>query len=62
MRGSQNKNNPQMKVMKPDLIFEDKPEKIVEESFDDNEKVKSKKRKWFRRILDIIETIFFAVR
>jgi hypothetical protein len=49
-----------MKETKPDLIFEDKREKTEDESFNDNEKAKSKRGKWLKWILKIIDTIFTA--
>jgi len=50
-----------MKDMKPDLIFEDKIERTEDESFDDNERAKPKRRKWLKWILNIIDTIIIAV-
>jgi hypothetical protein len=49
-----------VKEEKSNLVFEDKREKLEDESFDDNEKAKSKRRKWLKWILNIIDSIFFA--
>jgi len=52
--------NPQMKDIKPDLVFEDKIESTEDETFDENGKAKTKRRKWIRWILNIIDNIFAA--
>ena len=49
-----------MKDIKPDLVFEDKIESTEDETFDENGKAKTKRRKWIRWILNIIDNIFAA--
>ena len=49
-----------MKDIKPDLKFEDKREKTEDETFDDDENAKPRRRKWVRWILNIIDNIVTA--
>jgi hypothetical protein len=49
-----------MKLIKPDLIFEEKRIKTEDETFDENGKAKTKRRKWVRWLLNILDHIVTA--
>lgn len=58
--GSHKVKNPKMKHIKPDLIFEDRRIKSEDETFDENGKAKTKRRKWVRWLLNILDYIVTA--